>query len=122
MPLTHNPPDAFSFRCKDQDVPAAIVPAYLRAGEVDGTVAFLTHRIIPEEGTGFRTLSKDASVRKEPDLVRVNTDRGLLTRVLVVHDKPVIAKVCVYDMDESQVAATFPALLAFERHTDHLLR
>ena len=42
--------------------------------------------------------------------------------VLVVHDKPVIAKVCVYDMDESQVAATFPALLAFERHTDHLLR
>ena len=56
MPLPHDPPGAFPFGSKDQDVPAAIVPADLRAGEVDGTVAFLTHSIIPEEGTGFRTL------------------------------------------------------------------
>ena len=122
MPFTHNPPGAFPIGCKDQDVPAPIVPANLRAGEVDGTVAFRSHWVIPEERTGFRTLSKDAPVRKEPNLVRVNTDCGLLTSVLVVHDKPVIAKVCVNNMDKSQVAATFPALLAFERHTNLLFR
>ena len=122
MPLTHDPPGAFPFWGKDQDVPAAIVPADLRAGEVDGTVTLRFYSIIPEERTGFRTLSKDAIVRKEPDLVRVNTDRGLLTGVLVGHDKPVIAKVCVNEMDKSQVAATFPALLAFERHTNFLFR
>jgi len=122
MPLAHDPPGTFPFRSQDQDVPAAIVPADLRAGEVDGTVAFRSHSIIPEERTGFGTLSKDAPVRKEPDLVRVYTDRGLLTGVLVVHDKPVIAKVCVYDVDKSQVAATLPALLAFERHTNLLFR
>jgi hypothetical protein len=122
MPLAHDPPGSFPIGCKDQESPAAIVPAYLRAGEVHGAIALRCTSIIPEERACLGTFGKYALVKKEPGLVRVDSDGGFLTGVLVIHHEPVIAKVCVYDVDKSQVTATLPALLAFERHMNQLFR
>ena len=120
MPLAHDPPGSFSPGIEDQHPPAAIVPADLRAREMDGAVALRCRCIIPEERAGFGALGKDAFVMEEFVLVRVDSDRGLLACVLVVDDEPVIPKILVYDVDEPQVAATLPTLLAFERHSPHL--
>jgi len=81
---------------------------------MNGAVSLRCHCIIPEEGAGFGALGKDAFVTEECMLVRVDSDRGLLAGVLVVDNKPVIAKILMYDMDKPQVAATLPALLALE--------
>jgi len=120
MPLAHDPPGPFPFGCKNQESPAAIVPADLRSGEMDSTPALRCHCVIPEERARLGAFGKYAPVKKESNLVRVNSDRGLFTGVLVVHNKPVIAKVFVYDMDEPKMTATLPALLAFERQKFNL--
>ncbi len=120
MPLAHDPAGPFPFMCKDQESPAAIVPTDLRAGEVDSTIALRSDIVIPEERACLGTFDKYAPVKKESNLVRVNSDRGFFTGVLVIHHEPVIAQICVYPVDEPQVAAAFPALLAFERQKFNL--
>ena len=87
---------------------------------MDGAVALRCPHVIPEERAGFGALGKDAFVTEEFILVRVDSDRGLLTGVLVVDDEPVIPKILVYDMDKPKVAATLPALLTLERHSPYL--
>jgi hypothetical protein len=117
--LAHDPPGPLSFRIKDQQVPAAIIPADLRACQVNGTVSFRGYLIVPEKRTGFGTVKENGLVIEEGDLVRVNRHHCLFTCILVVYEKPVIPVVFPDGMDKPEMAAAFPALAAFKRHSCH---
>jgi hypothetical protein len=120
--LAHNPPSPFSFLIKDKQAPAAIVPADLRAGQVDSTVPLFRCPVITEKRACLRAFQKNLVIAKECYLVRINTDRCFFTGVLVVYKEAVIPVVLPDGMDQPEMAATFPALAAFKRHSSHRIR
>jgi hypothetical protein len=120
--LAHDPSCPFSARIKDQHTPAAIVPADLRAGQVDGAVPLFSAPVIPEKRACLGAFQKNIFVAKECYLVRINTDRCFFTGILVVYQEVVIPVVLPDGMDQPKMAATFPALAAFKRHSSHRIR
>jgi hypothetical protein len=120
MTPAHDPPGSLSFGIKDQQAPAAIVPADPRACLVDGTVSFRGRLFIPEKRACLGTFGENALIKKEPDLVGVDGYRCFFTSVLVVDQKTVIPEVFFYYMDLAQIAAAFPALPTFKRQRINL--
>jgi hypothetical protein len=119
MALAHDPPCPLSFRIEDQQAPAAIIPADLRACLVDGTVSFRGCPVIPEKRACLGTFLKDTLVTKECNLVRVNDHRGFFTRVLILYKEVEIPVVFLDDMDQPEMAAAFSTLAAFKWHSSH---
>ena len=58
--------------------------------------------------------SEDGFVFKELDFVRVNSNRSLFSRVLVVDRKSVIAEILSYSVHIPKLAAAITALETFE--------
>lgn len=116
--LAHDPPGPFPLRVKDQDAPAAIIPADLRACQVDGAVPFCLVPVEPEERTCLGAFGKYTPVPEQSILVRVNRHFRFLSGILVVDKVPVVPVILPYRMDKAKVAATFPALAAFKRHVE----
>jgi len=102
-------------RIKDQQAPAAIVPADLRACQVDGTVSFRRWCIIPEKWACLGTFGENTRITIEGYLFRVYRYRCFFTRVLITQLKVIIPVVFFNYMDQAKVAATFSALTAFKR-------
>ena len=117
--LAHDPSGPLSVGIKDQQAPAAIVPADLRARQVDGTVPFRGCPVIPEKRAGLGTFPENARVIEEGNLVGVNGNGCFFTRVLVLHEETVIPVVLLYEMDQPEMAAAFTALAAFKWHSCH---
>ena len=117
--LAHDPSGPLSFGVKDQQAPAPIIPADLRACQVDGTVPFFRLAVVPEKRAGFGTLLKNTRITKERDLVRVNGYCCSFTGVLVLYKEMIIPQVFLYRMDQAKVAATFTTLAAFKRQSEH---
>lgn len=115
MALAHDPSGPLPPCPEDQQPPAAIVPADLRAGQVDGAVALCGWPVEPEEWTGLRAFGEDTLVLEEFDLVRVDDDRCPFPGVYISDLKPVPSAVLFDGMDQAQMTAAFPALVAFER-------
>ena len=97
--LAHDPAGPLSFGIEDQQAPAAIVPADLRAGQVDRAVPFFRSPVVPEKRAGFGTFKKNTLVTKESNLVRVNGHLCFFTGILVVYQEPVIPVVFPDGMD-----------------------
>jgi hypothetical protein len=114
-PGSHNPPGSLSRGIKDQQAPAAIVPADFRAGKVNGTVSLRRFRFVPEKRTCFGAFCKNAPVKKKAYLVRVNGHRRFLARVPVIDKKVIVPEVFFYLVDLAQVAAAFTTLTTFKR-------
>jgi len=117
--LAHDPPGPFSLGGKDQHVPAAIVPADIRACLVDGTVTFRGSPVIPEKGACLGSPLENTLVTKEGNLVRINGHRCFFPGVLVPDEEPVVAVLFRNGMDQSEMAAALTALAAFKRHSYH---
>ncbi len=115
-PLAHDPPGPLSGGIKNEHPPAAVVPADLGPGEVDGAVPFSCGTVEPEERAGLGTFDKDAPVIKERNFVRVHGYFRFLTSIFVINQKTQIAIVFFNGMDKAEVAATLPALAALKRH------
>jgi hypothetical protein len=120
--LAHDPACPPSSGIKDQQAPAAIVPADLRAGQVDSTISFFRSRVIAEERAGLGTFPEDAPVAEERYLVRVNCHGIFFTSILVPYKETVIPIILLYDMNQPKMTAAFPALTAFKRHSYHPVR
>ena len=119
MTLAHDPPGPLPPGVEDQQPPAAIVPADLRACQVNGAVAFRRRLVIPEERTCLRTFSEDTPITKEFNLVRVDDDGCSFPGILVTDQKPIRSAFLFNGMNEAQMTAAFPALMAFERQMTH---
>jgi hypothetical protein len=120
--LAHDPAGPLSTGIEDQQAPAPIVPADLRACQVDGTVSFFGLAVIPEKRTGFGAFQKNTLITKERDLVRVNGYCCSFTGILVLYKEMIIPQLFQYRMDQAKVAATFTALAAFKRQSYHRYR
>jgi len=120
--LAHNSSGSFPCGIEDEDTPAAIVPADLRACLVDGTVSFHRRCIIPEEGACLGTFGENTCIIIEGYLVRVNNYRCFFTRVLVIHQEVIIPGFFYYLMNQPQVAAALSTLTAFKRQEINLQR
>jgi hypothetical protein len=99
---------------KDQDAPAAVVPADRRAGQVYGAVPLSA--IKAEERAGLGAFGKDLPVSEECDFIRVDCNGSNLTGILVSYREAMVPKVLLYGMDKAEMAATFPALAALKWH------
>ena len=117
MALAHNPAGPVSSGIKDQDSPAAVIAADLRTRQVNGAVTLRRRSVEPEERARLRAFQKDTPVAKEIDLVRVDNYFSLFPGILVVDEKPVIPVILPDSMDQPEMAAAFPALAAFKRHS-----
>lgn len=82
---------------------------------MDGAVPFRRQPVVPKEGTGLRALTEDTPVAKELQLIRVDDDRCPFPGVQVPDQKPIGTQVLLDGMDQAQMAAAFPTLMAFER-------
>jgi hypothetical protein len=114
MPLIHDPPGPPPPEIKDEHAPAAIFPADVRACLVDGTVCLSALRVSPEKGACLGKFFKNAAVKEELDLVRVNRYFCFLAGVLVANQKAVLPAFFFYRVDQPKMAAALTALLAFE--------
>ena len=112
--LALDPPCPFSLTIKDQQAPAAIVPADCRAGHVDSAVAFSGNKT--EERACLGSFGKNTPVSEECNLVRVDFNRRNLTGILVPEPEAPVPQIIQYRVDKTKVAATFPALAALKRH------
>lgn len=114
MTLAHDPSDSSPRAIEDEQAPAAVVPADLRACQVDGAVSLRRRRIVPEERARLRPFGEDTRVGKEGDLVRIDRDFRRLTRVPVADQEAAIPIIGMDRMDQAQVTAAFAALAAFK--------
>lgn len=71
-----------------------------------------------EEWAGFRAVNKGPAVIEEGKHPGGDGDGRPLTGILVSHDIPVIAKILDNPMDEPEVTATVPTLIAFKSQMD----
>jgi hypothetical protein len=110
---TPSPPSGM---VEDQETPAPVVPAYLRAGQVHGAEGLLAPGLVTEKRAGMRKFFKDALVIKELVLVRIDSHRGLFTGIVVIDQEAVIPEFFLDDMNVPEVFAAFPALEAFKGH------
>lgn len=110
----HDPSGSPPQTVKDEQAPAAVVPADLRSRQVDGAVSFRSRRIIPEKRARLRSLGEDACIGKQGDLIRINRHLCRFTRVLVADQVAVIPIIDMDRMDQAQVTAAFAALAAFK--------
>jgi hypothetical protein len=99
---------------EDQEAPASVIPAYLRAGLVHGAISQLAAGLVPEKGAGMGEFFKDALVIKEFMLVGIDRDRCLFTGIIVADQEAVISEIFLDNMDITEMAAAFPALETFE--------
>jgi hypothetical protein len=105
MTLAHDPACPLSGGIEDQQAPAAIIPADLRACQVDGTVPLRGCPVIPEKRAGLGAFRKNMPVTKEGNLIRVNSYCGFFPRVLVFYKEPVITVIFLDGMDKSEMTA-----------------
>jgi len=117
MPLVHDPPGPPPPEIEDEQAPAAVVPADLRACEVNGTVCLPGLLVGAEKRACLGKFFKNAAVKEEVDLVRVNRYLGFLAGVHVAHQKTVLTPFFFYCVDQPEMAAALTALLAFERQS-----
>jgi hypothetical protein len=113
-PLALDPSCPHSSCTQDQHAPAAIVPADRRSGQMDRAVPLPV--IEAEERAGLGAFGKDVPVCEECNLVRVNCNESNFPGILVSDHIATAPKVLPDDMDEAEVAATFPALAALKWH------
>jgi hypothetical protein len=101
---------------EDEEAPAPIIPAHLRAGQVYGTIRQFTSRLVTEERAGLRKLFKDTRVIKNIMLVRIHGHQGLFIGVPVVDEEAVISILLFDAVDKAKMCATISALETFKRH------
>jgi|WetSurMetagenome_2_1015567.scaffolds.fasta_scaffold23769_5 hypothetical protein len=99
---------------EDQQSPAFIVPADLRAGFVHSAAGLFTPGQVPEKGAGMRQFCKDALVIEEGMLVRIDDNRALFPGIIIADQKTVLPVLFPDRMDIPEVAAAFPAPEAFK--------
>ena len=98
----------------NEESPAPVVPADLRAGQVYRAESFSASRFVAKKRAGVGECFKDAFVVEERDLIRIDGDNGFFSGVLIMDYKPVITDFFSYYVNVPQFAAAIPALEAFE--------
>jgi hypothetical protein len=114
VPLVHDPPGPSPPVVKDEQAPAAVVPADFGACQVDGAKGFAGTLIVAEERAGLGKFFKNAAVKEKVDLVGVDRHLCFLAGVLVAQKKTQFPAVFFYPVDQAEVAAALAALLALE--------
>jgi hypothetical protein len=114
MPLVHDPPGSPPPIIKDEQAPAAKIPADLGACQVDGAPGFPALLVMPEKGACLGKFLKHAAVKKDLNFVGVNRYFCFLTGVLVAQQKAVLPAFFFYCVDQTKMAAALAALLALE--------
>ena len=111
-PLVQDTTGPFAGCVRDEQAPAAVIAADVRAGIVHRAPC-LSFRIKPEERACIRQSLKTAFVLIEGIFVRIHPDFLYIAGIVVVYDKGVVPPVFCNCVDEFHVAAAVAALTAF---------
>jgi hypothetical protein len=101
-------------RAEDEHPPAPVISADLRTGQVNSAISFRCGTIKPEKRACLGTFMKDAYVKKQFNLVRVNVYFRFFPGVFIPDDEMKISVVFYYRVNKSEVTTAFPALGTFE--------
>ena len=86
---------------QDEQAPAAVIPADLRTGQMDGAEPLPAAGFVTKKRTRIRQSVKDTPVFEHADFIRINDNISFLTGIPVEYQKPVVSPVLFDYMNQS---------------------